>query len=147
MDTTVSVGLQHASFKFTMCRSCHISYSQSAPLLLLELWFPGETTGFFLWKARLGISRFCEQKCDYVPPPLSTYLLLMITYLNQPITLIILKYSARQWCGYKQDHMTKQETGATSEKQGDSLWSLRTNYRTGGGVATNRVFHQAAEDV
>jgi hypothetical protein len=30
--------------------------------------------------ARLGISRSCEQKCDYVPPPLSTYLLLVIKF-------------------------------------------------------------------
>jgi hypothetical protein len=36
MDTTLSVGLQHASFKFPMCRSCHISYSQRIPLLLFR---------------------------------------------------------------------------------------------------------------
>jgi hypothetical protein len=90
MDTALSVGLQHASFKFTMCRSCHISYSQRMPLLHFWAKFPGKTTGVPVKTARLGISRFLQAGRFFA------YLPVTGNYISE----LILKSSAWQRCGY-----------------------------------------------
>jgi hypothetical protein len=65
---------------FTSCTSCQVLNSQRTPLMTLSFQISKEIhSGVSSWvTARLGISRSCVQKCDYVPSPLSTSLLLLI---------------------------------------------------------------------
>jgi hypothetical protein len=74
-----------------MCRSCQISYSQSIPLLLFELWFPGKDN------SKIGNKSFLRAEMWLCPTTFVYYLLVKIICLNQ---LIILNYSTRQWCAY-----------------------------------------------
>jgi hypothetical protein len=63
MDTALRAGVQHVSFKFTMCRSCHISYSQRSRSVHLQAQIPGKPTGVLPVKtAGSGISRFLRAR-------------------------------------------------------------------------------------
>jgi hypothetical protein len=101
MDTTLSVGLQHAPFKFTMCRSCHISYSQRMSLLPFRARISRKDNGGSSCEnSKIGNKLFPASRNVTMSHRLH---LLPVTgnYISELITLIILKSGARQLCGYR----------------------------------------------
>jgi hypothetical protein len=100
MDTTLSVGLQHASFNFTMCRSCHISYSRRIPLLPFRSQISRkDNAGVSCENSKIGNKSLPESRNVTMSHRL--YLLPVTgNYMSYLITQIILKSSARKRCGY-----------------------------------------------
>jgi hypothetical protein len=99
MDTALRVGLQHISFKFTMCRSHRISYSQRSPFAPLTIKNSRKSNrGSSCENCKIWNKSFPASKGVTIP---HCFGLLHVTG-NQisVLILIIPKPSARKRCGY-----------------------------------------------
>jgi hypothetical protein len=91
MDTALSVGLQHASLKFTMCRSCHISYSQRIPLLPFRSEFSRKDNGCSSCEYSRIVNKSFPASRNVTMSHRLCLLPVTGNYLSDLITLIILK--------------------------------------------------------
>jgi hypothetical protein len=132
MDTARSVCLQHASFKFTMCRSCHISYSQRIPLLLYRSQISRKDNGDSSCEnSKTGNKSFPAIRNETMSHRLC---LLPVTgiYISELIILMILKSGSRRRCCYTSERV---ESYVTTDGQAASLswceapiWGLRQDF-------------------